>query len=189
MKLLRTEFVANYDKCGDNKFIQVKLNDVAAVYRREHLDGTLKSFEVFKLKIVEAGASLPGGGKVEETYVSYPGAHAFGKSAWEFKNETAAINKFNELTDAANAPVVKVEPKKYVPTGGKRGRKASVKASVVFPKGQFTMKSLLKVNTSYKQPNLYIELQKLVKGNKVKVVGHQKSDSGRGKPQVVYGVV
>ena len=181
MKLLRTEFVANYDKCGDNKFIQVKLTDKSAVYRREYMDGRLKSFEVFKIKVVEAGAPLPNGKVVEESYVVYPGGQSFGKTAWEYKNLAAAMDKFNELEAVVKQPVV-------AGVKGKRGRQAVARPDLIFPNSHFTMNDILKLNVLYSKPTMYVTLSKLLANGKLKVVDKIRPSNGRGKAMNVFSV-
>ncbi len=68
MKKLQKEFTANYDKVGNNKFIQIKKENGVAIYERQNMDGSHRSYEVFAVKVVEKGTPLPGGNKVQETY-------------------------------------------------------------------------------------------------------------------------
>ena len=81
MKKLQKEFTANYDKVGNNKFVQLRKEDGVAMYERLNMDGTHRIYEVFIVKVVEKGTPLPGGNKVQETYEQYPGCAAFGRYA------------------------------------------------------------------------------------------------------------
>ncbi|NBX51168.1 hypothetical protein EBT25_14880, partial [bacterium] len=67
MKKLQKEFTANYDKIGNNKFVQLRKENGVAMYERLNMDGTHRSYEVFIVKVVEKGTPLPGGNKVQET--------------------------------------------------------------------------------------------------------------------------
>jgi hypothetical protein len=171
---LQTQFVSGEGGYSSNPltYTQVIRNDTYAVYERS-LDGRVKDYETFVIVIKKKGHNCFGTIAQEDTE-EYTSTGKFGKKAWSFKNKTAALNKFNELT-AKNIIDDTDED--------------DDKKSIVIPRENFTMKNLVGLNTEYTQPVLYIEIQNLIKSNKVKVVGHQKSESGRGKPQVIYSLV
>jgi len=188
MKLLETEFVKNCDHRGDNTFKQVKLNEFAAIYQRFDMEGKPLEFEVFAIK--EAGGTEIFG-KFYEKYIQYPGANAFGRTAWSVNSIQRAQQIFDEITNgkglrkqgqSAAKPIL-VKLKKV---GGGRGRPKVVRPELVLPKKQFCMKDLLAVNTGYSQPVLYIDLMKLVKSNEV--VEAERKAMGRGRPVVFYKV-
>jgi len=177
MKLLETEFVKNCDHRGDNTFKQVKLNEFAAIYQRFDMEGKPLESEIF--------------GKFYEKYIQYPGANAFGRTAWSVNSIQRAQQIFDEITNgkglrkqgqSAAKPIL-VKLKKV---GGGRGRPKVVRPELVLPKKQFCMKDLLAVNTGYSQPVLYIDLMKLVKSNEV--VEAERKAMGRGRPVVFYKV-
>ena len=200
MKLLRTDFVANYDKSGDNHFVQVKLSDKAAVYSREHIDGTPRGYEVFKIKVVKAGTPLPGGNVVDEDYVQYPGTNAFGRTAWYYHGtfaKSAALHKFEELNaDPAPEVTPEVEPLEtnesvLTPTvPGHRGRVAKVRAALIYPTAaQWTVKDILSINPDYEQPTMALLLKQLMLDHKVKPMGQSvKAPGQRGKASNLYSL-
>ena len=188
MKLLETEFVQNSDKRGDMTFKQVKRNEYAALYRRYTMEGRPVEFEVFQIK--EAGGQVFE--KFYEPYEQYPGAAAFGKTAWTVLDEARANLIYDEITagkgsrkDAQRAAApIEVKVKR---TDGKRGRPRVERPAIILPKKQFSMKDLLKVNVKgWSQPTLYIELMKLVKQDKVVESGRKAM--GRGRPVVFYKI-
>lgn len=95
MKSLENQFVANYDKCGNNTFTCVKRNDKAAIYERTSPDGGFPMYEVFAIKTVKAGTKLPDGNEVKESYEKYPTKNAFGKWAWC----TTSVDRANKHFD------------------------------------------------------------------------------------------
>lgn len=98
MITLEKEFVSNYDKSGNNKFIQVKRNNKAAVYRREKMDGKIVGFEVFKIKVQPAGTKFPNGVVTTEDQEKYPTANVFGKWAWFVNSEIRANVWFDRIS-------------------------------------------------------------------------------------------
>lgn len=186
MKKLQKEFTANYDKVGNNKFIQIKKENGVAIYERQNMDGSHRSYEVFVVKVVEKGTPLPGGNKVQETYEQYPGCAAFGKTAFDCKTIDRAEERFDELVkkvkNSADAKEESIKTGKPI----KRGRKANPKtAAVTVPSGKFTMKMLIHMY-DLPQPTLYLIVKKWIAEDKVGVVDSVKNESGRGKPSLVY---
>jgi hypothetical protein len=188
IKKLETEFVLNADKRGDNTFKQVKRNDFAAIYHRFDMEGKPLEFEVFAVK--KAGGTTVFG-RYYEPYEQYPGAAAFGRTAWSVNSIQRAQQIFEEITagkglrkqgQVTDKPVL-VKLKKVK---GVKGRPRVARPELVLPRKQFCMKELLAVNTGYTQPVLYIDLMKLVKQNKV--VEAERKQLGRGRPVVFYKV-
>ena len=190
MKLLETEFVQNSDKRGDNKFVQVKRNDFAAIYQRFDMDGKPLEFEVFAVKVAGGTEVF---GRFYEKYEQYPGAAAFGRSAWSVNSLDRAEKVFTEITTGkglrkegqalVNPVVVKVRN-----IGGKKGRPKANRPAIVWPKkAQFSMKDLVAVNkVGWSQPTLYVEITKLRKLNKV--LEACRKQNGQGRATVFYKV-
>jgi hypothetical protein len=206
MKQLKATFESNRDKCGKDRWAQVRRSDHNALYRREDLDGKIKAHEVFKIKVIKAGAPLPGGGVVEETYESYPGAQAFGKSAWYYGGEfgyVAALKRYKELE--ANSMHLDTDPNdpdsdedegdegdaevpNQVTPSGKRGRTAKVRAEVVYPATpQWTVKDLLALNPDWEQPTLSVYIRDKIEAGEIKLVGQvEKLPGQKGKSANIY---
>ena len=208
MKQLAPEFVANFDKSGKNRFVQLKLNDSAAIYRREHLDGTVIGYETFAIKVGKAGSKLPDGNVVAEDYVKYPTAKVFGKWAWFCQNETRAnewFDKFNnepidlsteedetEIDGDVDTHTTANEVVTDVETGVKRrGRVAKVRAEVTYPTTEkWSVKDILALNPDYEQPTMSLFLKDQIDANKVKLVGQaEKAEGQRGKAANLYSLV
>ena len=189
MKSLEKVFVCNADKCGDNKFIQLKIEDGIALYERQNMDGRTLGYEVFVVKTILAGAALPGGNFVKETYESYPGSGSFGKTAFFCVHLDRAETVFKQLVKKLKVNTqAKLEDSIANPGKAKKRGRIAKKLNVVLPSVKFTMGALIE-STGLTQPTLYVYIQKLIKTGKVMEVGRIKSESGRGKPAVVYSVI
>lgn len=189
MKLLETEFVQNSDNRGDHKFVQVKRNEFAAMYRRYNMEGKALEFEVFAIKVA-GGTEIFG--RYYDKYEQYPGASAWGKTAFTALTEEHAERIYQEITTGKGSQkdgraiekprVVKVKVK-----GGKKGRPSAKRPAVVLPKKQFCMKDLVAVNQNgWGQPTLYIEVKRLLKAKQI--VETARKPMGRGRPVVFYKV-
>lgn len=192
VKPLETEFTLNADKRGDNVFKQIKRNEFAALYRRFLPDGTPLEYEVFQIKIAGGTEVF---GRFYEKYEQYPGANAFGRTAWSVGNLSVAEKIYNEITVGRGsrydgqtailngATEVAVRPART----GRKGRVAAIRPELVFPKKRFVMDELWALNTKgWTKPTVYVALRKCVEQKKVKVVGSKPNGSGRGKPLVIY---
>lgn len=175
MKLLQKEFTMNADKSGDQLFKQLRKENGVALYERLR-DDKHYDYEVFVIKTIAAGTPLPNGKKVEVAYEQYPGAAAWGKSAWS----PATLEQANTMFDKL---VTKLKSEAGQPK--RRGRKSKNTQKIVLPKGKFTMKSLIS-KTGLTQPVLYLQLKKLIAAGVVVEVDRVKTDSGRGRLAVVY---
>lgn len=189
MKKLEKKFTMNADKVGDCNFIQVKRTDDVAMYRRENLDGSFRSYEVFIIKTRKKGDPLPNGMVEKEDRECYPGSAAFGKIAYDCKTEDQAEARFEQLVkkakdsqDAKDEAVRTGKPNK--------GRRTKKNLDVVPPKGKkFTMKFLVG-STGYSQPQLYPVVKQWIVEGKIVAVGEQKPEGGgKGKPAIVYEAV
>lgn len=207
MKDIPTHFVSNFDKVGNCNFDLVKKHNDVYLYHRTNMDATHVSYEVFLSKFVAKGTPLPGGVVEKEDRMAYPGANAFGKTAYDCKTIGQAENRYDELLvkskDKADNKELslqtgkivrgrKANPNKVVVVknvGGKRGRKRmDVNFQLPDSGGTFTMKQLV-ASSGVNQPLLYIRIQELIHSNKVIVSGSFREEGARGKSQVVYTVV
>jgi len=184
MKKIEKKFTMNADKVGDNNFIQVKRTDDVAMYRRERLDGTVKSYEVFIVKRRYKGDPLPGGAVEKEDRECYPGSSVFGKIAYDCKTEDQAEARFEQLVKKVKDSEDAAEESKRT---GKpnRGRRKAKKLNVPIPPSKFTMKFLIE-STGYSQPRLYPIVKNWLIEQKISVVGKQKPEGGKGKPALIY---
>lgn len=100
MKLLEKIFVSGEGGYSQDPltYTLVKRSNKAAIYKRS-LNGRVKDFEVFEIKIRPKGTKIFK--KIsEEDEELYPSASQFGFIAWSYKNLTAAENCFDELNKA-----------------------------------------------------------------------------------------
>ena len=191
IKTLDTTFQANYNGTGTSTFTQIKRNDKVAIYVRQWEDGH-KVWEVFTIKTLKAGAQIFNQTLSEDTEM-YPGTSAFGRSAWSCNSLERAEYRFDVLTngETAEEAVEEVEEASEVKveTPGRRGRPSVTRSALVIPVGNFCMQDVVNKNPEYTKPVCYIELQKLIKQNKVEVIGNKDNASGRGKKIVIYQAV
>jgi len=191
MKKLQKEFTGNFDRVGNTKFIQIKKENGVAIYERQNMDGSFRSYEVFIVKVVPKGTALPGGNTVQETYEQYPGCAAFGKTAFDCKTIDRAEERFAELVEKVKASADAKE--EAVKTGNpvKRGRKAGPKMNVKMPLNKGT-KFTISMLTTYTGINT-VYIRKAVKewlnDGVISVNGNVKNETGRGKPSIEYVVV
>ncbi len=180
MKTLEYTFVSNQDQMGNMNFKQVRREGDVAMYERSWPNGDFHSYEVFIVQSVKAGAKLPNGASVKETYERYPTKNAFGKTAYAIVAKVNADERFEELKED-------VKYKKENP-GTRRGRKSKATAEVIVPSGSFTMFDLTEKNfkNGWTKPRLYLKLQELIKDGTVKCIGDQPNVRRRGKPAKVY---
>ena len=195
IKQLDKTFVKNCDGLGDHNFTQVKRTPNLAMYRRDNMDGTLHSYEVFIIQTIPAGAKLPGGLVVEQSYERYCTSNTK-YAAFCTTLERAEIRYKELLKRVAERGIEATDDNdelmtKVVSKGNRRGRSAVIRSPLVFPKtSKWTMKELVGLNIKeYSQPTAYIELQKFITNKKVKVVGEQKNSGGKGKPAKLYSAV
>jgi hypothetical protein len=189
MKKLQKEFTGNYDKVGMNKFVQLRKENGVAMYERFNTDGTTRSYEVFIIKTVPKGAPLPNGKTVEESYEQYPGANAFGKTAYDCRTLAQAEERFDQLViKAKDSAEAKEEAAR---TGVRnRGRRGSSKKTVATPEkgSKFTMKFLVS-ETGLSQPVLFSIVKNWEKNGIIKVNGYVKAEGGKGRPGIEYVVI
>lgn len=166
MKTIEPVFAKNANQCGKMTFTQIKVGVNPAgrnvyIYRRDKMDGTFFSFEVFIAMVKKAGSykvPTPKGQEqkyitYEEDFEEYPGASLFGRIAWEIKNLPWAEHRFQELTataidvpdedegdeDESDETPESTEPKH-------RGRPKKVLPEFKIPDGEFSVKELAASN-------------------------------------------
>lgn len=183
MKDIPKKFVKNCDHVGNNTFIQVKKKGNVYMYRREYMDGKVKSYEVFISKFIAKGTPLPGGAVEKEDRWQYPGTNQFGKTAYDCKSEAHAEERFDELVEKAkNQEEAKEES---IRTGKpNKGRKPNNKISLTTPKSKFTMKMLVS-QSGLSQPQIYPFLKQWLANGIVTIVDQIKPE-GKGRPAMVY---
>jgi len=186
MKKLEKSFVGNYDRVGNTRFVQVKRTNDVAMYRRENMDGSLRSYEVFLVKMRKKGDPLPNGAVEKEDRECYPGSAVFGRIAYDCKTEDQAEARYEELIE--RAVELKAAAAESKATGKRVVRRNKKKVDVQLPNGKFTMKMLV-AETGMTQPVLYLMLQNLIKTGKVVEVERVRVEGQRGKASVVYSVV
>lgn len=188
MKDIPEKFVKNCDLVGNNTFIQIKKEGNVYMYRRERMDGTVKSYEVFLGKFIAKGTPLPGGAVEKEDRIQYPGSAQFGKTAYDCKTEAQAEQRFEELLKkSANQAEAKEESiKSGKPNKGRRGTKKTV--NVPEKGSKFNMKLLI-TNTGLAQPVLFPIVKQWEKDGLIKVNGYVKAEGGKGRPSIEYLVV
>lgn len=190
MKKLQKEFTGNFDRVGNTKFIQRKKENGVAMYERQNMDGTFRSYEVFIVKVVPKGTALPGGNTVQETYEQYPGCAAFGKTAYDCKTIDQAEKRFDELVkkvkDSNDAKEESIKTGKPI----RRGRKASPKVNVkmTLNKGSKFTISMLSTYTGVDSMFIRKAVKQWLIDGVISVTGSVKSESGRGKPANEYTV-
>jgi hypothetical protein len=188
MKDIPKKFVKNCDGVGDNTFIQVKKEGNVYMYRRERMDGTVKSYEVFLSKFIAKGTPLPNGAVEKEDRMQYPGSALFGKSAYDCKTEDQAETRFEQLVKKSKDSEDAKEEAVRTGKPNKGRRKAKAKPSIDVPKGKFNMKFLIEA-TGYTQPELYPIVKNWLTNNKILVVGKKKAEGGKGRSAFVYEAV
>ena len=190
MKKLQKEFTGNYDKVGMNKFVQIRKENGVAIYQRFNCDGTPRSYEVFIVKVVPKGAPLPNGKTVEESYEQYPGANAFGKTAYDCRTISQAEERFDQLVIKAkdSADAKEEAAKTGIRNRGRRGASNKNIVSVPEKGSKFNMKLLI-TNTGLAQPVLFPIVKQWEKDGLIKVNGYVKAEGGKGRPSIEYLVV
>ena len=188
MKTLQKEFTGNFDRVGNTKFIQLKKENGVAIYERQNMDGSFRSYEVFIVKVIEKGTALPGGNSVQETYEQYPGCAAFGKTAYDCKTIASAEERFDELVKKVKCSNDAKEESIKTGVPVKRGRKASTKMDVKMTLKKDSKFTISMLNTYTGVNTVYIRkaVNEWLESGAITVSGVVKSESGRGKPSIEY---
>jgi hypothetical protein len=196
MKNLQLEFQTNADQTGLQTFKQIKRSNNTALYQRVRKDGTIHSYEAFKIKIVKAGTIFAKGAvPVSEDYESYPGKGGFGKYAYSCKTLSQAEQRYDELVKSQivvddvedDDTVVGTEKKvKSVTYGAKRGRKTKDRGALKIPKDKFTIKQLELMNPEVSFAFLYQHVRAML-NIEFKIV--DSIGGKRGKPTIVYAPI
>ena len=188
MKKLQKEFTGNFDRVGNTKFIQIKKENGVAIYERQNMDGSTRSYEVFIVKVIEKGTALPGGNSVQETYEQYPGCAAFGKTAYDCKTIASAEERFDELVKKVKCSNDAKEESIKTGVPVKRGRKASTKMNVKMTLKKDSKFTINMLNTYTGVNTVYIRkaVNEWLESGVITVNGTVKSENGRGKPSIEY---
>ena len=188
MKTLQKEFTGNFDRVGNTKFIQLKKENGVAIYERQNMDGSTRSYEVFIVKVIEKGTALPGGNSVQETYEQYPGCAAFGKTAYDCKTIGSAEERFDELVKKVKCSNDAKEESIKTGVPVKRGRKAITKMDVKMTLKKDSKFTISMLNTYTGVNTVYIRkaVNEWLESGVITVNGTVKPESGRGKPSIEY---
>jgi hypothetical protein len=188
MKKLQKEFTGNFDRVGNTKFIQIKKENGVAIYERQNMDGSTRSYEVFIVKVIEKGTALPGGNSVQETYEQYPGCAAFGKTAYDCKTIASAEERFDELVKKVKSSNDAKEESIKTGVPVKRGRKASTKMNVKMTLKKDSKFTINMLNTYTGVNTVYIRkaVNEWLESGVITINGTVKPESGRGKPSIEY---
>jgi hypothetical protein len=184
MKDIPEKFVKNCDMVGNNTFTRVKREGNVYIYRRDRMDGTFKSFEVFLAKFIAKGTPLPNGVLEKEDRYQYPGSASFGKTAFDCKTEGDAEQRFEELLEKAKVSQESAEESKRTGKPNK-GRKTKAKVKISRPNGKFNMKMLIS-ETGLTQPVLYLIVKQWIADKLVEIVGQTKVEGTKGRPSIIY---
>lgn len=175
MKMLEKTFQASNDGNEIHTYTQLKRTDKVAMYKRERVSGKVYGYEVFEIKTIKKGAKLPNGKVEEEDREAYPGGKSFGKKNSYFCNsEHRAEVRYEEVVESIDS---------------RQQNNDEDNEDFQFPDGNFTINDLCELNPSYGKPNIYADIQKMIKDGLVKKVGEMSNSSGRGKKMIVYTVV
>lgn len=171
MKTLEIEKIWTGDGFGQNEAItlrQIKRTDTVAMYERITKSNLSQGFEVFVVRVVEAGTPLPGNVTVQESYEQYPSANRFGKTAWCVQNLQKADALFEKLANT----VLVVEAKEV---------------SLDLPNGEFTTNELAEQNGVD-----YLIATKFIKdactSNRVRFVREERRNA-KGKASKIYATL
>ena len=188
MKKLQKEFTGNFDRVGNTKFIQIKKENGVAIYERQNMDGSTRSYEVFIVKVIEKGTALPGGNSVQETYEQYPGCAAFGKTAYDCKTIASAEERFDELVKKVKCSNDAKEESIKTGVPVKRGRKASTKMNVKMTLKKDSKFTINMLNTYTGVNTVYIRkaVNEWLESGVITINGTVKPENGRGKPSIEY---
>lgn len=190
MKNLQTNFVGNFEKSGNNRFIQLRRDNRAAMYRRETMEGHLIGFEVFKVKTVLAGTPMQGGGIESEDREPYPRANSFGRTAWfigGYGAEQRANERFNELSQGILKVEIPDEIETETITVVKVSKMRTERPKLNFPSEPFTQKELASFNHIDNYKEVYTDLQRFLATGVLR--RGEKRESTRGKSAQLFEVV
>lgn len=205
MRLLELVKVWTGDGLGQSSAVtltQLQRTDKVALYRRTHKNGRPQGYEVFMVKIVEAGTPLPGGGVVEESYEQYPTANRFGRIAWApsslghaktiYENllkgrKPCDIEEVNNQTcddvegeDCSETPAVPRVP-------GQRGRAKGERPQLTVPSTEFTVKELAELN-KVDYPVAFIFIKEATAANTIKFLRTERRNA-KGKESSIFSKV
>jgi hypothetical protein len=198
MRLLETTKIWTGDGLGQTSAVtltQLKRTDKVALYQRTMKNGRPQGYEVFMVKVVEAGTPLPGGGVVAESYEQYPTANRFGKIAWApsslghaemiYANlvkglKPCDVGEEADEDETPETPVVARAP-------GQRGRVKGERPQLTVPVMEFSCKELAESN-KVEYPIASVFIKEAIESNTIKFVRSERRNV-KGKPTNLYSKV
>ena len=177
MKLIEKKFIKNYDQVGECDFTQMEMHETPKVnvyiYKREK-PGFLR-FETFIAKRRYKDQPLPGGKVEAEDRECYPTANHFGFTAWEFCDITTAKDKVKHILSRLDDMQV-----------DEAGVKKAKRPELIYPKGKWTMKDVVKINPLWSHALAYQQVQKCIKELQCVEIVPAEPFTGKGRQAIVY---
>jgi len=166
---------------GPLTYKQLARTDSVAVYQRFYADGRPKDFETFIIKVDPKGKEqkFPGGvvKVVEDDTEKYPSASQFGRIAWSFHNEGAAMDRFERLCKQADV----AEAEENEPSEPAK--------AITVPIGEFSTKELAEANgIEYPVAFLWIKTALGETPPKIQFLREERR-AAKGKPSKIYAAV
>lgn len=149
-------------------YVQIKRNDVAAIYRRMTKDGLFLDFEVFKILVEKEGKNTFGVITQEDTE-KYPSTGKFGKTAWSVNSLARATMYFDRITKDA-ASIVDDE--------------SSVEDANVSPANEFSTKEYAEAN-GIEYPIAFLAIKKGLEEGIIKYVRSERRNL-KGKETKIF---
>ena len=168
------------DRGGVFMLKEVRREGNIAMYRQTHIGlNKVFGYDVFLVKELFAGESLPGGTVEKEDRECYPGPSSYGLTAFSCKTRERADIRFQQLQEKAKNKEL-LEEALGPGESLRKGKKKIDTSNIQFPDGQFTLKDVCLLN-----PGLTYGIINLrIKSGLARKVGEVKI--GRGKPTNLY---
>jgi hypothetical protein len=200
MRTLETVKIWSGDGLGQASAVtltQLKRTSDVALYQRTQKSGASQGYEVFMVKVVEAGAPLPGGGVVEESYEQYPTANRFGRTAWAPASLDHAERIYENLVrglkpcDVSEADDEEGNETPEIPTvprvSGQRGRIKKELPVLTLPDKEFTVGELAEAN-KVEYPIAYQFIKAALEIKTIKFVRTERRNA-KGKESSIYSKI
>ena len=149
-------------------YVQIKRNDVAAIYKRNTKDGLFLDYEVFKILIEKEGKNTFGVITQEDTE-KYPSTGKFGKTAWSVNSLERAQMYFDRITKDAASIVDESD---------------SVEDANVSPANEFSTKEYAEAN-DIEYPVAFLAIKKGLEDGTIKYVRSERRNV-KGKETKLY---
>lgn len=184
-----------FGAAGAITLTQIKRTDKVAMYSRHSKEGRFGGYEVFLVKVVEAGTPLPGGGVVEESYEQYPTANRFGKIAWHIGSLGYANVVYDNLVagrgpredaeiEMDDTEATEVETPTVTRAPGQRGRVKGPRPVLKLPEAEFTVNEVADLN-QVEYPIAFIFIKESVEKQEIKFLRTERRNA-RGKESSIY---